>query len=196
MANLAILGLLATLALFSGCLDDTPPATAPSDTDPSAGLPMDDVAAPAEPPNTTAGPATTDTTDIPFTVLAELGTPVSGTNVPSPVGPLRGGPFDVDEGVSLLAIDAEWTCLSGPLCTLALVLYDDQGEVTAVVDATDKAHVEVVRPASGEWGVSMFASMQGSAVVHAEGTIHVAVTTSTAPGTEATLDGSAPSANA
>ncbi|MEA3136374.1 MAG: hypothetical protein QOC71_655 [Thermoplasmata archaeon] len=192
MAKPAILCLLATLSLFSGCLSASP-ADPPADVGPAAEtgtVPQDRLSTAAEPIPTK--------TDIPFTLLIGVGTPVSGTNAPNPVGPLRGGPFDVPEGTALLAIDADWTCASDPVCTLDLVLYDEDGKVAQVVTATDDLHVEVAGPGAGEWGAAMFASMDGSVVLQAEGTIHVTVTPSPpeCPGPEDCVDGSAPSANA
>lgn len=177
MAKPAILCLLATLSLFSGCLGAETPV-GPTGPGPGADLPASMGPEEASVVDAAAAPSVTAqvATEIPFSLLVGLGTPVSGTNAPSPVGPLRGGPFKVGDQATLLVIDADWTCLSGALCKLALVLYDDDGEVAAVVDATDAAHVELAEPDSGEWGVAMFASMEGSAAVQAEGTIHVTVT--------------------
>jgi hypothetical protein len=155
--SLFALAIVATISLAGCAADDT------------SGAPI--VTAEAVQPTAPS----TDATDIPFSLLVGAGTPVAQANFPSP-GENGGGSFDVPANTSLVVIDAEWSCSSGPACELAIVVYDDDGDVVEAVESGGPVHIELTEPTEGEWGAYAFSSVQGSAIVQAEGIIRVAVT--------------------
>jgi hypothetical protein len=142
--------------LLSGCADDAPEAP-----------PGSQVVEAAPEPVTTAA-------ELPFGLQVALGSPVSNLYV-SPLSQ-RSFSVDVPRNATLLAVDGEWTCASGPACELAVVLFDPSGEFAAAHETLGPAHVEVAEPDAGDWTVAVFASAQGSLVVDAKGLLQVAVT--------------------
>ncbi|MGB0651833.1 MAG: hypothetical protein ACPGQL_01415 [Thermoplasmatota archaeon] len=148
----------ALMALLGGCLDDEPT----TDDEPMFREPV----APMEAPGPFNG-------TFPFNLDVGVGTPAvavhptAGTDVSTET-------FSVKANATSLIATADWSCLSSPVCELALVLFHN-GDVVSIHEAAAEARIELDAPAAGGWRVSMFPSMNGSAVVMATGEMTVQV---------------------
>jgi hypothetical protein len=145
---------LSASALLSGCAGD-PPAGPVADAVPPTPVLLN------------------QTEEIAFRIPAGAGTPVVGVN--APVGPTdNGGPFDVPPDATVLVVEGEWTCASGPSCPLSILLYDGD-RLEESEDAAASVRMEVKAPAEGGWRVAAFPSGGGSVVVDAQGSFRVTV---------------------
>lgn len=81
--------------------------------------------------------------------------------------------FDASKGATVTAAST-WDCATGPACEMALTLYDDEGRLIDFVEGPSPLELEITSP-GGDMQAVMWASLQGSVVVDAQGTFEIVV---------------------
>lgn len=157
---------VAVAVLVAGCADDPPVAD-------------EEGAAPA--PGEAVGTAS-ETVAIPFSKLFGVGTPVAGAEQNA------GGPFRIAGGAERLMATATWSCATGPLCSLALVLFQAD-EIAGLAEGTSPLQLQLGHPAPGAYDAIMFADRTTvSVVVMAEGGVDIAIEYALPGDAEASID--------
>lgn len=88
---------------------------------------------------------------------------------------LAGGAFPVRGGAGMVIANASWTCASGPLCQLALVVFADT-ELVDYVEGASPLSLVIESPGRGEYDAILYAQRSApSVVVQAQGTLDVVV---------------------